>query len=171
MKKNRLKVKTFFLLMVLCLQFKLSAQFTDTTTNVYQDIDLISWIESYIVKAGFVHKTPKGYQVPLFNDYYKKLSDVYSLNIIERQECDTLSIILYWLHAGTDNDRPVIVSRTIIKNQKSKFKAIGRKRDLESLSQIHQLFEEYKKFTEATQLFCYKMLLQNYQWRISKVEE
>jgi len=171
MKKNIFFIKALYLITLSCINYSLFAQFKDTTTNVYQDKDLIIWTKNYIVKAGYINKNNKGYQIPLVNRYYKDLDNLYSLSIIEKQEYDTLSVILYWLHAGTDNDRPIIIKRVIMKDQKSKFEAIGKKCNLESLPQIYLLFELYKKFSESTQLFCYKMLLQNYEWRISKVEE
>lgn len=172
-KKNHnlnLRISYFFYILF-CLNNLSYAQFSDTTTNVYQDKDLTKWTEGYIVKAGFLKKTVKGYQVPLFNGYYKDLKGHYSIHIIEKQDFDTLSVVLYRIHAGTENDRPLIIKRIITKNEKSSFQAIGRKRDLESLFKIHLLFKEFSKFSPGTQLFCYRLLLDNYEWSMKGYEE
>lgn len=150
------------ILTILCSSSVLKGQFSDTLTNVYKDKELVDWTENYIVKAGFINKTSKGYQVPLFSTYYKDVSGLYSLFIIEKQDFDTAVVTLYRLHAGSDHTHSFIVERVVKSNGKSLFKVFGEKRTLESVNKLHLAFNQYRKFTIGTKEYCYDLLLQNY---------
>jgi hypothetical protein len=161
-RKNNNKKIHSFIIAICCLSFVSKAQFTDTITDVYQDLELISWTEKFILKEGYVKKTIKGYQLPTFSTYNKDLNGLYSIHIIEKQDFDTACIVLYRLHIGSDHTHPTIMVRTKKLNKPSEFKVYGRSANLESVYKMYLFFDRYTRFSIPTKEYCYHMLLQNY---------
>ncbi len=145
---------------ICCLHFASKAQLADSLKNIRQDIELISWTENYTLKIGYAKKIKDGYIV--HGDFYKAISGFYSLDVLEQQDFDTASIVLYRLHIGSDHDHSVILRRIIKSGKPSEFKVYGRSANLQSVHTMYLFFDKYTRFSIKTKEYCYRMLLQNY---------
>lgn len=138
------------------------AQIIDTVSIVKNDNELITWVERYIVKTGYIVKDKNGYKIPLTNSYDSSLIGWYNIETIEKQDFDSISIVLYRLRAGADHNHPIILRRIMKTGKPSEYKVYGRSATIDASYKIFLFFNQYNKFSKATREYCYDMLMRNY---------
>jgi hypothetical protein len=155
-KSNKFLLREIYLLSFIFLFVETQAQHSDTMKNWKQDEEMLNWFENYIVKNGYFYKSnPFRVDTTLTHE---ELKGRYSIEIIEQQSEDFVTVILYYVHAGSTQNEPEILKRTILNHKKSEFQVLGRNNIMGGLDQLYQLFYLYK-FSKETQLYCYNILI------------